>query len=149
MIGGGPKDHKFVAKITSQLHDGRNTIYAVEDKLGTPTYTQDFAANLELLVTRGEYGTYHMVCEGGGSRYDVAREIVAIMKRPDISIVPVTSDFFAAEYFAPRPRSEMMVNRALRVAGLNRMRPWQEALADYLATSGIASGPVTDTRAAA
>jgi dTDP-4-dehydrorhamnose reductase len=78
----------------------------------------------------------------------MAREIVRLLKRPDVAVVRVSSDFFAAEFFAPRPRSEMMVNCALRDAGLNRMRPWQEALADYLATSNVAAA-LTDKRAAA
>ena len=137
MIGGGPKDHKFVAKIVNQLRNGRTEIYAVDDKFGTPTYAKDFAANLELLVQSGAWGTYHMVCEGGGTRYDVAQEIVSILGRTDVTVVPVTSDFFADEYFAPRPRSEMMVNRALRRADLNRMRPWQEALADYIRSNSF------------
>ena len=149
MVGGGPKDHKFVAKIVSQLSEGRDKIYAVDDKLGTPTYTRDFAANLELLVRRGDYGTYHMVCEGGGSRYDVAREIVDVLGQSRVAVIPVKSDFFAEEYFAPRPRSEMMVNRALREAGLNRMRSWQEALVDYLRSNSLAFGPLMGARAAA
>jgi hypothetical protein len=31
----------------------------------------------------------------------------------------------------------MMVNRALRQIGLNRMRPWQDALRDYLETNEL------------
>jgi dTDP-4-dehydrorhamnose reductase len=148
MIGGGPKDHKFVAKIANQLKDGRTEICAVHDKFGTPTYTKDFAANLELLVQSGAYGTYHMVCEGGGTRYDVACEIVSILGRKDVVVTPVTSDFFAEEYFAPRPRSEMMVNRALSQAGLNRMRSWQEALVDYVGSTKLLTGSGVAIRAA-
>jgi dTDP-4-dehydrorhamnose reductase len=141
MIGGGPKDHKFVAKIAGQLKDGCSQIYAVDDKFGTPTYTKDFAANLEILVQSGAYGTYHMVCEGGGTRYDVAREIITVLGCTDVAVVPVKSDFFAEDYFAPRPRSEMMVNRALRQAGLNRMRPWREAVADYIRSGNLLTRP--------
>jgi dTDP-4-dehydrorhamnose reductase len=148
MIGGGPKDHKFVAKILGQVREGRDRIYAVGDKLGTPTYTKDFAANLDLLLRHGAYGTYHMVCEGSGSRLDVAREILSVVDRTDIEVVPVGSDFFAREYFAPRPPSEMMVNRALREAGLNRMRPWQLALADYLRSEALIGAGAGVSRAA-
>jgi dTDP-4-dehydrorhamnose reductase len=148
MIGGGRKDHKFVAKIVGQLEDGCSEIHAVDDKFGTPTYANDFAANLELLVQSGACGLYHMVCEGGGTRYDVACEIIAILGRTDVAVIPVKSDFFAKEYFAPRPRSEMMVNRALRQAGLNRMRPWQEALADYIRSGNLLTAAGVDIRAA-
>lgn len=133
MVGGGPgSDHKFVSKILDQLIAGRTVIHAVDDKWGTPTYTYDFARNLDRLLDRDAFGTYHMVCEGAGTRYDVAREIVAIAGRPHVEVRPVGSDFFADEYFAPRPRSEMMTNSRLRRINLNLMRPWQDALRDYI-----------------
>jgi dTDP-4-dehydrorhamnose reductase len=133
MVGGGPgKDHKFVSKILTQIARGGKLIHAVDDKLGTPTYTHDFAMNLFRLLASHRYGTYHMVCEGTGSRYDVAREIVHICGREDIEIRPVASDFFKEEYFAPRPRSEMMKNARLEALGINLMRPWRKALRHYI-----------------
>ena len=42
MVGGGrSKDHKFVAQMLQQIRDGKKTLYAVGDKLGTPTYTPE------------------------------------------------------------------------------------------------------------
>jgi dTDP-4-dehydrorhamnose reductase len=135
MVGGVERDHKFVAKVMHQLRDGAKTIRAVTDKLGTPTYTRDFAGNLLELVATSFYGRYHMACLGEGSRFDVAHEIVAFYGRDDVEVVPVTSDAFAAEYPAPRPRSEMLRNYMLELRGLNRMRPWPAALREYLSDS--------------
>jgi len=132
MVGGLERDHKFVAKVVSQLRDGAKTIHAVTDKLGTPTYTEDFAQNLLALVATPFYGLYHMTCEGAGSRLEVAQAILEYYGRTDVEVVPVSSDFFAKTYFAPRPRSEMMRNYALQLRGLNRMRPWPDALRAYL-----------------
>lgn len=132
MVGGVDRDHKFVAKIIGQLRAGATTIRAVTDKLGTPTYTQDFATNMLELITTPFYGRYHMACLGEGSRYDVALEMVDFFGRKDLSVVPVTSEAFAAEYPAPRPRSEMMRNYMLELRGMNHMRPWREALREYL-----------------
>ena len=131
MVGGADRDHKFVAKVIDQLRDGARTIRAVTDKLGTPTYTHDFAQNLLELVGTPFFGLYHMACLGEGSRFDVAREIVAFYERGDVEVLPVTSDAFAVEYPAPRPRSEMMRNYMLDLRGMNRMRPWQVALREY------------------
>jgi dTDP-4-dehydrorhamnose reductase len=69
---------------------------------------------------------------GEGSRYDVAREIVDFYGLHDVRVVPVTSEAFKDEYPAPRPRSEMMRNYMLELRGMNRMRPWREALRAYL-----------------
>lgn len=132
MVGGGKRDHKFVAKILAQVAAGARTVYAVTDKLGTPTYTEDFSANLLRLVDSPFYGLYHMVCRGGGSRFDVARAILDHLRFTDVELQPVTSEFFAESFPAPRPRSEMMRNRMLELHDLDLMRPWQEALAEYL-----------------
>jgi dTDP-4-dehydrorhamnose reductase len=132
MVGGIERDHKFVAKVIDQLRAGATTIRAVTDKLGTPTYTQDFAQNMIELIQTPFYGRYHMASLGDGSRYDVAREIVKFYRRHDVRVVPVTSEVFADDYPAPRPRSEMMRNYMLELRGMNRMRPWREALREYL-----------------
>jgi dTDP-4-dehydrorhamnose reductase len=137
MIGGADRDHKFVAKITDQLRNGARTIYAVTDKLGTPTYTEDFAKNLLALIGTSYYGLYHMACQGRGSRLDVATELLAYYGRDDVKVEAVTSDYFAETYPAPRPYSEMMRNYMLELHGLNLMRPWQIALRDYLDHAGF------------
>ena len=33
MVGGGDRDHKFVAKILHQLGEGATTLYAVDDSV--------------------------------------------------------------------------------------------------------------------
>jgi len=132
MVGGADRDHKFVRKVIDQLRAGATTIHAVSDKLGTPTYTRDFADNLLLLINSGFYGRYHMACVGEGSRLDVAREIVKHAGRDDVEVIAVDSSYFAETYFAPRPHSEIMRNYMLDLHGLNRMRPWDVALREYL-----------------
>ena len=133
MMGGGRyKEKKFIYKILQQVAQGNKEIFAVNDRFGTPTYTYDFAMNLFKLMESKKYGAYHMVCEGEGSRYDVAEEILKVCDRPDIKLTPVDSDFFKEEYFAPRPVSEMMLNANLRKLGINMMRGWKDSLNDYI-----------------
>jgi len=133
MVGGGAaKDHKFVHHILGQIVSGAKVIRAVDDRFGTPTYTHDFALNLFRLLDSRKYGTYHMVCEGSGSRFDVARAILDIGGHKEIELIPVPSSYFNGNYFAPRPVSEMMTNANLRALGLNFMRPWRDALEDYI-----------------
>jgi len=139
MIGGHALDHKFIAKVRAQINAGIKVISAVDDKWGTPTYTVDFAQNLLDLVSTPYYGLYHMVSPGLGTRYDVALELVDALECDDVEVVPVGSDFFDDVYSAPRPHSEMMVNRMLELRGLNRMRPWRDALRAYLSSSSEGS----------
>jgi len=138
MMGGGRnKEKKFIYKILKQIEAGQKNIYAVDDLWGTPTYTHDFTMNLLALLNTECYGIYHMVCEGSGTRYDVAKEILTICRRSEINLTPVTSDFFREKYFVRRPRSEMMTNANLRKIGCHHMRMWKIALREYIEHSFV------------
>lgn len=134
MMGGGPaKDKKFVQKLMAQIKAGRSELMVVDDKLGTPTYTHDFAHNVALLLEKEYWGVYNMVCSGITSRLEVAQELVRILgKSQEIKVIPVSSDFYAKEYFAPRPLSERLLTKKLDLRGLNFMRDWRICLEQYL-----------------
>lgn len=137
MMGGGPgKDKKFVQKLMAQLRAGRTELHVVDDKLGTPTYTRDFARNVGVLAATRLWGTYNMVCDGATGRLEVARELVRLAgKEREVRVIPVSSAHFAREYFAARPASERLVARKLTLRGLNVMRHWRVCLAEYLRES--------------
>ena len=134
MMGGGPKkDKKFIQKLMKQIKIGKNELFIVDDKLGTPTYTQDFARNVKLLLETEFWGLYNMVCNGLTSRLKVARELLVLLNlEKKISIKKVSSEFFKKEYFAERPASERLLNKKLDLRGLNIMRDWKVALKEYL-----------------
>jgi dTDP-4-dehydrorhamnose reductase len=133
MMGGGPKkDKKFINKIFQQIKAGSRELHVVDDKFGTPTYTVDFARSAAFLVTTKYYGVYNHVCEGGGSRYDVAVEFVRLLGLGDtVRVTKVPSDYYKDTYFAPRPSSERLVNLKLNARRLNRMRDWRTCLQEY------------------
>jgi dTDP-4-dehydrorhamnose reductase len=137
MMGGGPtKDKKFVQKIMSQIKSGHKELFIVDDKFGTPTYTHDFAKNVQLLIEKKRWGLFNLVCDGQTGRLDVAREIINILGlQTSIKITAVDSKFFDATYFAPRPSSEMLHNRKLNLLELNIMRDWRTALRDYISVA--------------
>lgn len=135
MMGGGPeKDKKFISKIMKQLKAGSKELFVVDDKLGTPTYTIDFAHNLEAITRTKHYGLYNMVCGGETGRLEVAQELVRVLGlNESVVVTPVSSDHFATEYFAARPPSERLVNYKLDLLGLNQMRDWRVSLSEYVA----------------
>lgn len=134
MMGGGPrKDKKFISKLMKQLKAGRTELDVVHDKLGTPTYTMDFAANVKGLLRNEYWGLYNMVCEGVTSRLEVSHELLRVLGLQDrVRINEVGSDFFKSEFFAPRPDSERLINRKLALRGMNQMRDWKVALKEYV-----------------
>ena len=134
MMGAGPtKDKKFIQKIMKQIKSGQKELFIVNDKLGTPTYTHDFAKNTKLLIQSEYWGIYNLVCQGVTSRLDVAKEMLSILSLDDsVKITEVDSDYFKAEYFATRPASERLVNKKLNLRGLDQMRDWKICLKEYL-----------------
>lgn len=132
MVGGGKKDHKFVSYMINQAKAGNKVFNVVNDKYGTPTYTKDFAKNLELLFNTNKYGKYHMVCEGDGNRADIARFILDTLGLKGYILNEVSSGFFKNQFPVSRPDSEMLINAHLKSEGLNIMRHWREAIKDYL-----------------
>lgn len=130
MVGGGPKrDKKFISKIIKQI-DKTAKLKAVNDKVGSPTYTADFSSCLADLIETGYYGLYHCTNKGYGSRFDVAKKIVEFLGRSDVTVEPVGSACFPLP--APRARSEMSRNYKLELLGRDTMRPWEEALKEYI-----------------
>ena len=134
MMGGGPKkDKKFIQKIMFQIKQGKKELMIVDDKLGTPTYTHDFAQNVKLLIEKEYWGLYNMVCEGVTGRLEVARELIKILDlENDIKITPVSSDYFRETYFAARPASERLIDKKLDLRGVNIMRDWKLCLGEYI-----------------
>jgi len=134
MMGGGiEKDKKFINKIFKQILDGKKGLFVVDDKLGTPTYTVNFAEAMFEIVQTELFGLYNMVCEGSCSRYEVALEFIKLLElEKEIKIDIVDSDYFKGEYFAPRPNSEKLLNLKLSSRGINYMKDWKECLSDYV-----------------
>jgi len=134
MMGAGPKkDKKFIQKLMRQLKDGKRELFIVNDRLGTPTYTHDFARNVKALLEKELWGLYNMVCGGTTSRMEITEELLNILGlQNDVKIIAVDSDYWKETYFAPRPSSERLVNRKLDLRQLNLMRDWRVCLREYL-----------------
>jgi dTDP-4-dehydrorhamnose reductase len=124
MMGGGPsKDQKFVAKIIKQFDKGE--IRAVDDQIGSPTFGKDLIVAIKKLLEQDAVGVFNLANKGVCSRYEFAKEIIDILK-PDVKVTPVKMNYFNLD--APRTFNEGLISK------VDLMRPWQEALKEYLET---------------
>lgn len=130
MIGGGKTDKKFVGKVMQKIMSGEKNIKIVNDKFGTITYAKDLLRGIRELIKTDKFGIYHMTNGGMYSRYEIAKEMVSISGEKDIKLDSVSSDAFPLP--APRGRSEALENHNLNNMGLNHMKPWKEALREYI-----------------
>lgn len=132
MMGGGEKDKKFVNLIYKQIRAGKKEIYAINDVYGCPTYTYDLAMTIKNVIDNdAPYGFYNCAGEGRASRYDVAKTIVEFL-HADVEVIGVKDGYFKEKFPCQRSKCEVLINRKLNELNLSKMRPWREALKEYI-----------------
>ena len=112
----GRHGKNFVETIR-HLSRENETVRVVTDQAGKPTYTADLAQKTAEIADCPP-GIYHVTNDGVCSWYEFARAFAP-------NIVPCTSDEFPRK--AKRPAYSVLVNTKT-----SPMRPWKEALEDYL-----------------
>ncbi len=129
MFGGAERDKKFVAKIINLARE-KKELKVVDDKFGSPTYTIDISHAIAKFIETGRFGRYHLANVGYSNRYGVSQKILEYAGIKTCRLMPVSSAEFPLP--APRPRMEALRNYQLELMGMNLMRPWQEALKEYV-----------------
>ena len=130
LFGGERLNKKSVGRIIDQAR-ARSELTVIDDKFGSPSYTRDLSTGILRLVETGLYGTYHMVNTGpGSSQYEIAQKILKYAGIDSCRLIPCSSAHFPRA--AHRPRMEAAYNYHLELLGLRLMRPWQDALKEYV-----------------
>lgn len=121
--------NNFVKKILTRA-DSEGRLRVVTDEVSSPTYTEDLVTAIEQVMITGAYGTYHFTNEGACSRFEFAQEILQQTGRGHLPIEPITLADFARP--STPPRYAPLRNFCGAQLGIT-LRPWRDALADYLA----------------
>ncbi len=127
---GGPS---FFKAILGRARCGE-PLRVVNDQVVSPTWTRDLAAQLALLVEHAPPGLYHATADGETTWYDAACTALRLA-RLDTAVESVSTEAYGSP--APRPRYSILAHNALDTLGLYRMRPWDQALSDWLAHAEI------------
>jgi dTDP-4-dehydrorhamnose reductase len=133
--GSQGKGGNFVEAMLRKARLGER-IQVVDDQIVTPTSTQDLASQIARLISTSHFGLFHATNEGSCSWYEFAQTIFEL-SGIRAEIAPVTTSAYRAP--AARPPYSVLENSRLKELGLNGMRHWKEALADYL-TKRAAAG---------
>ena len=120
-----------------RLFEERDEIDVVSDQHGSPTFAEDLAAAIVTAATHSapEPGLYHFSNEEVTTWFGFAKEIHRQARDTGLlssscAIKPITTDQYPRP--AARPRNSAFDKRKIREKlGVN-LRPWQDALADYL-----------------
>ena len=110
------------------------TLDVVDDQIGTPTYSWDLAAAVQLLIEGGHEGLFHLTNRGRCSWHEFACKILLYAGKNDVTVRPIPSADLARP--AVRPAWSVLSSRKFSEATGKAMRFWQIALQDYLERTG-------------
>jgi dTDP-4-dehydrorhamnose reductase len=113
----------------------REELAGVTDQIGSPTWTRDLAVAMAVIAKAGVCGVFHAANTGACSRCE---QVKFIVECADLStrVKPVDASSFARAATVPA-QSQLDTSKLRRVVG-HTMRPWAEALREYV--QGLGAG---------
>lgn len=117
------RGHNFVRTMLRVAAE-RDVLKVKDDEFVSPTNARDLAEGIIRVVEGEGYGLYHLTNSGSCSWYEFTREIFRL-SGIETELVPIPG----SEYPLPAARP---ANGVLSTLGSPKLRPWPEALADYL-----------------
>lgn len=127
--GGGNFIHAILKRAQQQ-----ESLRVVINEIGSPTYNNDLVHAIGRLLAADSYGTFHLANEGYTSRYNFARRALDLAGFEHVPVERVTLAEF--QRASRPPEYAALKNTAAAQLGI-RLRPWEEALADFLAVEGL------------
>ena len=116
----------FLSVVDKLLSDG-NSVQAISDAFGTPTYAADLALRLRELAELDLPGVYHVTNAGEGTSYFGFAEKVCELGGFDNSLLRSTS-VLELKRPAPRPVNSKLACLFSERLGLEPLPAWEKAL---------------------
>ena len=129
MFGGSATQKKNFVAARWREAQGRAEVVSAGDKTGSPTWTRDLVGLVWDLIRTDATGIFHTVNSGSATRAEYVAEILRLCQIP-ATVRPVSSREFPRSAAVPDNEALVSVRREIP------LRPWREALADYIAETG-------------
>lgn len=124
----GPAGGNFVA--TMLRLGSKGPLRVVSDQWGTPTFSRDAARGISRAIEADLEGIVHCANQGTTTWHGLAAKALSLAGIGGLPTPIATGDWPTP---APRPRNSALRNAVLEETIGDPMRPWEEALADYIA----------------
>jgi dTDP-4-dehydrorhamnose reductase len=121
----------FVGSILRQAAE-KKALSVVNDQVGSPTYTVDLSTAIASLIEHDSRGTFHVVNQGSTTWYGFAEAILECSEIGGVSLTPISTKELGRPAARP-PYSVLNAEKLRKKTGMS-LRPWGEALRDYLST---------------
>ena len=120
----------FLSVLPELLKDG-NSITAISDSYGTPTYATNLAQRIRELAESGGKGVFHVTDSGEGASYhEFASAAAEFLHVPADLIKPVNSSELSRP--APRPANSRLACERAAALGLPDLPHWRDALKAHI-----------------
>jgi len=126
----GPFGKNFVDSILRQAGE-KKTLSIVDDQTGSPTYTIDLAEAICELIQVDARGIFHVANSEICTWYAFGQAILKFSGVNRVRVLPMSSKELGRP--AARPSYSALNCQKLKKETGRTMRPWSEALKDYLA----------------
>ena len=125
----GKNGKNFVSTILRAARE-KGALTVVNDQWSSPTYTKDVCGAVSELIKTIDYGTYHITNSGITTWYEFTEEILKQAGLTGVVLTPCAAEDYPRP--AKRPRYSPLHNGRWAAAGREPLRPYTEALSDYL-----------------
>lgn len=136
LYGSVSKGGNFVTRMITRARE-QGALTVVADQLLTPTFTADLAAGIIDAVDASVAGILHVTNSGATSWHGFTE---AILQLTGVDVPVEAGTTTIAPGAADRPLNGVLRSTASERAGLPPMRPWRDALTDYLDRAGLLAG---------
>jgi dTDP-4-dehydrorhamnose reductase len=126
--GSASKGGNFVQRMLTRARE-QGQLKMVADQRLQPTFTADLAASLVDAVEKDASGVVHLTASGACSWFDFTQAIMEIAGI-DVPIEPVQTTIGPGQ--PDRPLNGVLARPRADALGLEPLRPWRDALADYM-----------------
>jgi dTDP-4-dehydrorhamnose reductase len=131
VAGSSGKGGNFVQTMLKLGRD-QGVVSVVTDQVLSPTFTRDLAEMIWSLIEADAQGVFHVTNSGSCSWYEFARSIFD-QSGVQAEVRPTTTS--TLEGGPRRPAYSVLANTRLEKLGFGVLRPWRDALRDYLKTA--------------
>ena len=121
----------FVASILQQAKE-KKALSIVDDQIGSPTYTVDLSKAISALIQFDAQGIFHVANSDGCTWYAFGQSILNLSGMNEVKVIPIASEELGRP--AVRPSYSVFDCQKLKEKTGLTLRPWSEALKDYLRT---------------
>ena len=131
--GSASKGGNFVQRMVKRARE-QGELKMVADQHLQPTFTADLATSLLEAVAKGADGVLHLTASGACSWFEFTEAIMQLAGI-DVPIEPVRTTIGPGQ--PDRPLNGVLARPRADALGVAPLRPWREALADYLGRAGL------------